>query len=215
MIIVLFGPDGSGKTTIARMLMSYLSSRGIKASYVRFKSHHLVMYLILSFLRKLSLIPSTNSPRILDYSLKRYFNKSKLYVFLELINAIVWLVVNVMLRKLVGERVIVADRYVPDLIVSMLIIAPNKSILINLSKILKIFMQHTVKVFLYTDVNVALNRKKEELLSYTYITILLRLYMHVIRIFGVDLHINTSRYSKDESLELIKSLIESYFRRYK
>ena len=209
MIIAIFGPDGTGKTTLARMLERYLSSKEIRTSHIRFKSHHLVMYLKLLFLQKVGAIPTTHSPRILDYSLKRYFSKSNLYLYLELLNAIIWLFVNIKLRKVFGVKVIIAERYVPDFLVSVLIISPNRRILNSFSRILQPFMHNTIKVFLYSSVNDILNRKKDELLTRSYIYSLLRLYMHVIKILGVDLYINTSKYSRIEAFRIVKEFIRN------
>jgi len=207
MIVAIFGPDGTGKTTLAKMITRYLSSKGIKIAYIRFKSHHLAMYLMIRFLQKLSLIPLTNSPRILDYMLKRYFGRSRLYPYLELINGITWLFINVKVRKVLGVDVVVSERYIPDFLVSILIISPNKRLLNNLYRILKPFMQNTVKIFLYADVDDMLDRKKEEMLSRAYVYDLLRLYMYVAKIVGVDIYVNTSKHDKNEVFQVAKEFI--------
>jgi len=190
MMVAIFGPDGTGKTTLAKMITRYLSSKGIKTAYIRFKSHHLAMYLMIRFLQKLSLIPLTNSPRILDYTLKRYFGRSRLYPYLELINGITWLFINVKVRKVLGVDVVVSERYIPDFLVSILIISPNKKLLNNLYRILKPFIQNTVKIFLYADVDD-----------------LLRLYMYVAKIVGVDIYVNTSKHGKNEAFQVAKEFI--------
>lgn len=211
MIIAFSGPDGAGKTTLAKMLARYLVKRKHQVSYIRFKSHHLAMYLLLRLLQKLKLIPSTNSPRILDYSLKKYFSQSKLLVYLELANAILWLLLNINLRRIISRKVIIAERYIPDFIVSMLLIAPNKNLLYQLIKILKPWTHGTVKIFLYANPTNILYRKKDEQLTTKYVNILLRLYSLVSSLIGADSYINTSRYNTMGTFQQVKKLIDSKY----
>jgi len=211
MIIAFFGPDGTGKTTMAKMLKMYLIEKGYRVSYVRLKSHHLAMYLLLATLKKFNIIPNTNSPRILDYSLKRCFSRSKLFIYLELLNVIIWIFINIKIREMFKKRIIVAERYIPDFIVSMLLITPSRNTLYLLLRILRPLMRGTIKIFLYASSDDILHRKRDELLSEKYVNILIRKYSLVSSFFGTDLRINTSKYSKIEAFQQVKKLIHNKF----
>lgn len=208
-MIIFFGPDGSGKTTLARILAKYLLSKGVKIEYIRLKSHHLTMYLLIRLLYKIGVIQSMSSPRILDFTLKKYFGNSKLFIYLELVNVVTWLIINLKIKQLFRKKIIVADRFIPDFLVSMLFMYPNPKILKILYRILEYFMRDSVKIFLYSNIIEALNRKKEELLSYNYMKNLLHLYVEVVSLIGVDLIINTSKHSVYESFELIRDYLRS------
>ena len=209
MIIAFFGPDGAGKTTLAKLLATYFAIKKYKVSYIRFKSHHLAMYFLLRFLQKLNIVPNTSSPRILDYSLRRYFNRDKLFLYLEIINAIIWLITNIKLRKMIKGGVIVAERYIHDFIVSMLLLGSDKSTLYRLLKIMKLFMNDTIRVYLCASPVDILGRKRDELLSINYVNILVHLYLLAIRFLGVDLYINTSRHNRLEAFQQIRDFITS------
>lgn len=208
MIIAFFGPDGSGKTTLATMLATHLLNRGAKVSYVRFKSHHLIMYLLILLLQKFELIPRTNSPRVLDYMLRRYFHKSIVFFYLELLNAIVWLFVNIRIRRLIKKEIIIAERYVPDFAVSMLLLTCNINVLNYVLRILNKFINNTIKIFLYANPNDILNRKKSEELSYDYIIMLLNLYKYIVTYIGADLIINTSQHNVLQAFRIIKRHVD-------
>jgi len=214
-MIMFFGPDGTGKTTLASLLEAYLRSRGYKVNRIRLRSHHLAMYVLISLLRKLKLIPNTNSPRILSYSLRRYFKNSKALIYLEAINVILWILVNVKLRNLFnGNVVTIAERYVPDFIADMILVSSEYTFPRALLKILKSLMKNSVKIFLYAQFEDILDRKRDEELSFTYLTALTRIYASVLPYVGVDVYLNTSKLNKFESFLRIKGVTESACMRY-
>jgi len=209
-IISFFGPDGSGKTTLSKTLKEYISRRGYKTRHIRLRSHHLAMYILLTIMRKLGLVPYTYSPRILTYSIKRYFDNSRLFIYLELINVIVWVMINVKIRGLFTRSVVIAERYIPDFIVDMLLLSPNKKTLDLLIRTLAPFMKDTIKILLYATPDDMLKRKKDEELSRQYLNAQLFLYTIVARRLGVDLVLNTSKYDKTVSFTKIKQLLTKW-----
>jgi len=209
-IISFFGPDGSGKTTLSKTLKEYISRRGRKTRHIRLRSHHLAMYILLTIMRKLRLVPHTYSPRILTYSIKRYFNNSRLFVYLELINVVIWVMINVKIRNLFTRSVVIAERYIPDFIVDMLLLSPNKKTLDLLIRTLTPFMRDTIKILLYATPDDMLKRKQDEKLSRRYLNAQLLLYAIVARRLGVDLVLNTSKYDKTASFTNIKQLLTKW-----
>jgi len=209
-IISFFGPDGSGKTTLSKTLKEYISRRGYKTRHIRLRSHHLAMYILLTMIRKLGLVPHTYSPRILTYNIKRYFNNRTLFIYLELINIVIWLMINVKIRSLFTRSVVIAERYIPDFIVDMLLLSPNKKTLDLLIRTLTPFMRDTIKILLYAMSEDMLKRKKDEELSSRYLNAQLFLYTIVARRLGVDLVLNTSKYDKDTSFTKIKQLLSKW-----
>jgi len=210
MMIIFFGPDGTGKTTLARLLEAYLRSKGYRVRRIRLRSHHLAMYVLISMMRRLKLIPSTYSPRILSYSLRRYFKNSKVFMYLEAINVILWILVNVKLKSLFDRNAItIAERYVPDFIADMILVTSNYSFPRILLKILRNLMKNSIKVFLYARFEDILNRKRDEALSTEYLVALTRIYVSILPYIGVDMYLNTSKHNKFESLLAIKNVVES------
>jgi len=214
MMVVFFGPDGTGKTTLSRMTEIYLARKGYHISHIRLRSHHLVMYLLVLVMKKLKLIPNTSSPRILSYSLRRYFKHSMVFIYLELVNVIVWIFINVKVRRVfLGSNIIIAERYIPDFITDMLLISPRTNFLYFLTRLLDPLLRNAVKINLYADPSDILSRKRDEELSYCYVKALIRLYRLVSIFLGIDLYINTSRESKAESFTRIRDLLENVLHR--
>jgi len=214
-MIVFFGPDGTGKTTLANLLEAYLRSKGYSVRRLRLRSHHLAMYVLISLLKKLKLILNTGSPRVLSYSLRRYFKSSKVFVYLEAINVILWILANVKLRDIINSDVItIAERYVPDFIADMILVASEHNFPRSLLKILKHLMKNSVKIFLYARFEDILDRKKDEALSITYLAALTRIYSLILPYIGVDAYLNTSKHNKFESFLIVKNIVESACMQY-
>ncbi|MGC9106848.1 MAG: AAA family ATPase [Infirmifilum sp.] len=208
MIIAFSGPDGTGKTTLARLLARYLTMKNVKTHYIRFKAHHMGMFLLLLFLRLLGVVPPTSSPRVIDYHMRRLFAKSRLFLLLELVNSIIWLLLNVKFKtRLSGKHVIVAERYIPDFIVSMLLIRPSTKILRLYLKALSPFMENTIKVYLIAQPDDIVKRKPDESLTHEYVRILMRGYLIVASFTDIDLLLNTSKISVNGSLKILLTKI--------
>ncbi len=82
-LIIIFGPDGAGKTTISKLLIARLREREYDAVYLKMRVHHLFMYLILRLLQHIGVVPRSHSPRVLDFALRRIFGKSAIYPLLD------------------------------------------------------------------------------------------------------------------------------------
>ncbi len=209
MIISFTGPDGTGKTTLAKLVARRYLLQNYNVHYIRFKSHHLGMYLILKLLILLKIIPKTNSPRILDYYLFQIFGYKTLFFILELVNSLLWLLLNVKLVPLItGKKIIIAERYIPDFIVSILFIRPKVNTLIYSLKIFSLFMKNSFNILLLAYPRDIMKRKPDEQLETNYIYLLTRLYSLVISYIGANVIINTSLVGTPMSFYKIQESLE-------
>jgi len=211
LLIILFGPDGSGKTTLAKDLIFELKKLNYNVVYVRMKSHHLVMYLVLRLLQKLKYIPETSSPRVIDYGLRMIFRKSRVYLLLESLSIVLWYLLFVK-PHLLRNNVTVADRFSPDSIVSLYIVSrilPRiyKKILLNLCR-------GSIAIYLRAEPYILLSRKVGENLSEMYLRYLLVLYDDMAREVALVakglLTIDTTRLPKNQSARVIIEFVKRY-----
>jgi len=169
-IVVLFGIDGSGKTTLANLLFDTLKSMSIKAYIVRLRAHHTLMYVLLRVFfwgKNYDFETLQNKPLHFSYIVKQYFGNSKFYVILEVVGVLIWFFIRMFPKyTILGRRhvILIADRFIPDFIV-MLSLTSNcdKQCLLKLTKFLeKIMHAKIVYFYIHTDPYVAVARKKEE-----------------------------------------------------
>jgi len=210
-LIILFGPDGSGKTTLTRGLIRELKKLNYNIVYIRMKSHHLATYLVLRLLQKLKYIPETSSPRIIDYNLRRIFGKSKMYLLLEFSSIMLWYLLFVKLR-LSRNGIVVADRFSPDSIASLHTI--SKSLPSIYRKILLNLCRKSIAIYVRSEPHVLLSRKAEENLSEMYLRYLLVLYDDIAREVALIakglLTIDTTSLPKSQSIRRVVKFTKRY-----
>jgi len=121
-VISLFGPDGVGKTTHAKLLTLRLMRKGYKVKRVWIKNNHTIAYLVISLLKFISKrsVVVLPSKAILTNILAQSRLGRKLWLWIDFIGVVIKLIFSVYIFKLLGY-IIIADRYLPDTIVSMII----------------------------------------------------------------------------------------------
>jgi thymidylate kinase len=210
-LIILFGPDGAGKTSLSKALIKELKKLNYNVVYIKMKSHHLLMYLILKLLQKFGYVPKSSSPRVIDYSLRRLFKKRKVYLLLEVLNIVLWYLIFVKLR-LLKNSVIIADRFSPDSIVSLYIVAGTMPHI--LKKVLLSLCRGSITTYVRADPRVLLTRKTDEMLSETYSRYLLVLYDEIakdVMIVSKDmLIVDTTRLSLSQCTKMVLGFIRRY-----
>jgi thymidylate kinase len=121
LLISIFGPDGSGKSTQARLLAAYLASRGFKVKVVWIKSFHTLAYVLSRLYQKLS-------PRSVELNTYGHVIRIKplcqgklrrlIWAWIEFISITPKIFIEVYLPSLVGKTII-AERYLIDSVVSI------------------------------------------------------------------------------------------------
>jgi thymidylate kinase len=210
-LIILFGPDGAGKTTIAIELIKKLKELNYQAIYIKMKSHHLLIYVVLKLLQKMNKIPNTHTPRLIDYSLRAIFRDSNMYIFLEMLNILVWYFIFVLLHLKRGKT-IVADRFAPDSVVSLHCVSNRVNNV--LERILLRLCKDSIAVYVYAQPWTLLQRKRDENLSEVYLKYITRLYNKVAgQVASIARNlviIDTTSLPKQRSVDLIFSSIKKH-----
>jgi thymidylate kinase len=121
MLISIFGPDGSGKSTQARLLAAYLASKGLKVKVVWIRSFHTLAYILSRLYRRLS--PSSVELNAYGHVIRiRPLCRGRLrrltWAWIELISIMPKILTEVHLPSLAG-RTIIAERYLVDSAVSI------------------------------------------------------------------------------------------------
>ena len=110
-IICFFGPDGSGKTSLARRTALTLAKRGYKVRTSGMRGTHTLSFALGRILRRFEVFKSSNPKRITVPAKLR-----PVWSFLEFTSLMPVLIERFVLPDLLGFWV-VGDRYTPDFIV--------------------------------------------------------------------------------------------------
>ncbi len=112
-IICFFGPDGSGKTSLARTLATYLQGKGCKTKISWMRGSHTIASVIARFLKKFIIFKGENNPYYQITIPKKFLPIWKLIEFISVIPIIL---LRFIIPNLLGF-IVIAERYVPDFIV--------------------------------------------------------------------------------------------------
>ena len=111
-IICLFGPDASGKSTLARALVEELRRRGLKVRSSWMRGTHTLASLIARLLSRLDALKGTDNPY---YRIAIPKSLRRLWQLLEFSSALPVVLFRFVIPSALGYWV-VADRYVTDLV---------------------------------------------------------------------------------------------------
>lgn len=201
-IICLFGPDGSGKTTLARLLVYELRRRGFRVRYSWMRGSHTFVSLLSRFLSRFSCFRGGFNPY---YGVNVPKRMIRLWWFLEYAGALPIILLRFVLPSFLGY-VIIADRYVLDLVVWIALITNDNSFHTS------VFARHLVllalrsrfRFFIVADLKELVKRSGDK-------TTILRRLLDLYRSLDINAHvINTTGKSPEESFKEILSVLENY-----
>jgi thymidylate kinase len=109
-LICLFGPDGSGKTTLAEALARKLENRNLKVKISWMRGTHTLASILARLFSKFAAFKGSDNPYY-GVSIPSYMRR--LWQLLEFTSALPILLVKFILPSTLGYTVI-AERYIPD-----------------------------------------------------------------------------------------------------
>ncbi|MGI6078572.1 MAG: hypothetical protein ACOYCB_10520 [Fastidiosipilaceae bacterium] len=131
-LICIIGPDGTGKTTQANLLVDYLRQQGTDCGYKWLRFHHFFSLPVLAVARLMGLsrVETLESGKKIGY---HEFHRSRLfstvYPYVLFIDTLLFMTLKVTIPIKLFGKTIVCDRFIYDTLVDLMISTKNSDIL--------------------------------------------------------------------------------------
>lgn len=161
MLIMFFGPDGSGKTSLARALARELEGRGFKTRVSWMRGTHTIASVIARFLSKFTLFRGGDNPY---YNISIPSRLRRIWQLIEFISILPILFIRFLLPMLAGY-IVIAERYIPDFLVWVSTTTEDLSYLRRLEAkfLLLVSSKAGIRIFVTASKSELLNRRYGEL----------------------------------------------------
>ena len=203
-IIYFFGPDGSGKTTLANALAEKVHEKGYKVKLSWMRGSHTFTSLTAKIFSKFDYFKGSENPY---YNIKIPKNFKRFWQFLEFFSALPVIIGSFLIPSLIGYQVL-ADRYTLDLAVWICLTTRDYSFLKRFeAKVLIALSKKTnAKFYVTTNIEELKRRTGKSWFSKEQ----LRLYYKLAE--TVDAHtIDTTNKSVDESLQEVLTVLKEVY----
>jgi thymidylate kinase len=203
-IICFFGPDGSGKTTIAGTLALELRCRGLKPIIAWMRGTHTLASVFARLISKFATFRGFDNPY---YRISIPSDMRRLWQLLEFVSVLPILLAKFILPSILGYTVI-AERYIPDFLAWISITTRDEGYLKRLEArfMLALSMKANVKVYV-TASEAELAKRRGGEVDQKFLSRQLKLYDELakfVRAYKID---TTGRSIKETLNELI-SLVQ-------
>jgi thymidylate kinase len=109
-LICLFGPDGSGKTTMAKALTRKLENHNLKVKISWMRGTHTLASVLARHFSRFAAFKGSDNPY---YGVYIPSDMRRLWQLLEFMSVLSILLVKFILPRILGY-IVIAERYVPD-----------------------------------------------------------------------------------------------------
>lgn len=204
-LICLFGPDGSGKTTLARALAEGFKRRGSRVIVSWMRGTHTLASMLARFLSRFAIFRGSDNPyygiSIPDYA-------KRVWQLIEFISVLPILLTRFMLPCLLGYTVI-AERYLPDFLVWVSLTTRDIDYLRSLEARFMLALSTKVDVKFYvTASETELAKRRSGEVNGEFLSRQLKLYDKVAKLVRAY-RIDTTERSVEETLDYLLKLIRS------
>ncbi len=198
MIIYLYGPDGSGKTTLSRLLANELVSRGFSVRLFWMRGTHTLASVLARILRRFSSFRGFENP---FYSIRIPDSLRPLWTYIELVS-----IAPIVAKYLIASSmsIVVSDRFLPDLVVWISITSRNPSFISSpLARfLLRVSREVGCGIYVTASIDSLYSRRSD--MPCRFIGVEKRIYDEIAKYLSTPT-IDTSSMSIDESFnELLK-----------
>ena len=206
---VFFGPDGSGKTTQAEMLVKHLRLRGFPVKHVWIRARHSVAFLLSKLLVKLGFYKIVKDQRGFSYKIvdPSFLRRMKTtWIFIEFCSVLPFIITRVYLPRALGFT-IVAERYTVDTVVHLGYYLDHDYVKSYSSKILLSLIPKKSALFWFdAETNVLFNRLSYDEATPDFLEFQRKAYRRLAAILGARL-VDTGKLAPAEaSLKILASV---------
>ena len=207
--IAFFGPDSSGKSTQARMLVTYFRSKGYRSRLTWIRGRHSLAYVLAELFARFGYYRDIQALTGATYKMfdpKLLPRLRTLWRFIEFISVLPWILLKVYLPISLGY-VIVADRYVVDTVAYLgywLGQSHPRGILVNVLLIL--IPKRSLLIHLDAEEKVLHERIKDDYIPRDFLIYQQENYRKLAKSMGA-ITINTSRYNIEKTFEQILAAV--------
>jgi thymidylate kinase len=203
-IISFFGPDGSGKTTLARALMRELKHRGLMPLTSWMRGTHTLASIIAKILAKFSGFRGQDNPY---YGVSIPNSMRRLWQLLEFVSVLPVLLVKFILPSILGYTVI-AERYVPDFLAWVSTTTRDENYLERLEARFMLALSAKANVRIYVTASEAeLIKRRGGEVGQKFLSRQLKLYDRLAKLVKAY-KIDTTGRSVEETLDSLLSLVQ-------
>ncbi|QOJ79268.1 hypothetical protein IG193_02050 [Infirmifilum lucidum] len=203
MIICLFGPDGSGKSSLARVLAEVLTRRGFRVRVSWMRGTHTLASLLAVFLSRFWAFRGRDNPY---YNISIPRKMRRLWQLLEFASVIPVILSRFILPRLLGYCVI-AERYLPDFIVWVSLTTRDVSYLRSLEARFLLALSEKASVKVYVRASEAELAKRRNDVGSGFIVKQLELYDKIAKAINAQV-IDTTGKTVAESARILYDLVK-------
>jgi len=216
--IVLFGPDGAGKSTQARLLTSFLRTRGIRVRNVWIRNFHFPLAFILSkFFVRMGYFGVEPNPKRgkadpddpwgRAFSIGALPPMKRLWGFIEFISVVPHLLLRCALPRALGYTVI-AERYTIDTVVTVAYVLQDCSFMDSFTArvLFSLIPKKAIRIYLSASYEEILARREENAHGRRFIEFHISAYDQLSTRLGAH-RIPTDMFSIGETFRVIERLL--------
>jgi len=217
--VVLFGPDGAGKTTQTRLLVSHLRSKGFRVRKIWIRNFHFPLAYVISRLlvslgyyevepNPLRAKSTLNDTWGRAFSVKALPRMKPVWGFIEFVSVIPHILAGVVLPRALGYAV-VAERYTIDTVVTVAEVLQDASYLNKMTAraLVRMIPKDCILVYLRADYSEILKRRKDDAHGRRFIEFQLTAYDALCQKLNTCV-IPTTNFTITETFQIITQLLD-------